>query len=171
MLCLVPIGKVATVGINGALCLLHTNVTLSFLCAFNTCADIRVYYALTHLEMSILRKAPFCVSLSLPFSLSLRVRACACVCVCVSFPHSSYSPPVRRGAQRRSSGFPSVLRPLHTLTLRCIRGASPGSFHQFPPFFGSSHAAVVALDTGHLDEYGVYWGRGPFHRGDTRHQS
>lgn len=84
----------------------------------------------------IFRKPHFSVSLFL-FSLSLR----ACVHVCVSPPHSPHSPPALRGAQRRCSDAFQLrvrLRPLgasrlHTLTPRCIRGASPASFHQFPP--------------------------------------
>lgn len=112
--------------------------------------------------MLIFSKPHFCISLSFPFSLSL--RACVRACMCVSPPHSPHSPPAHRGAQRRCSDALQLrVRPrpfrasrLHKLTPRCIRGASPASFHQFPPllwFFscrrsGAGYGAVCDRSSG-----------------------
>lgn len=114
--------------------------------------------------MLIFSKPHFCISLSLPFSLSLRacVRACACrlptalTLLQLTEAHRDAAP------TRFSSGsapVPSVLRASTNLPRVVFAVQAPLHSISFPPFFGSSHAAVVELDTGQfvIDQAASRW--------------
>lgn len=131
---------------------------------------------------------------SLPPSLSLALCACACAHRLSTALALLRSTETHRDAAptRLSSGSASIsvvpfastrsqLRVALTVQLSLFSPpSSPSLLHSssflpplvplMPPWWRWIRGSLWSIGR-HLDEYGVYWGRGPFHRCDTRHQS
>lgn len=133
-------------------------------CAVRVLCILVFNYALKHLGMLIFRKPHFCVGLSLPF---LPLSACVRACVCrlpTALTLLRRSEAHRDAAPTRSSSgsasVPSVLRASTRLPRVVFAVQAPlHSISSTPPLFGSSHAAVVALDTGQfvIDQAASPW--------------
>lgn len=146
MECLVPVLKVAQLALTSTLAPYKGE---TFGRALFTGALIVVFhYALNHLEMLIFRKAHIS-SLSRPPSPSLFVRACMCVC---RLPAALVLLGARRRAEtllrRVSAAGPPPSLPCLPRVVFAVQAPLHSISFPFPPRFGCSHAAVVALEPG-----------------------